>query len=115
MLLPTCNVVTSQKLRLFKSNLTAVLEQLRELGYEASATKLTASHYGLPQRRCRYYIVAVRDVFAEGAAEIVQKVQGLLPKLKVNTHPDPEVHILISRSCCCSCDDIDGPWIVRIL
>lgn len=78
----------------YRSNLDAVLDQLRELGYEASATKLTSSHYGLPQRRCRYYIVAVRDVFSDRPSEIVRKIQETIPKMKVPVHPSPDVLLL---------------------
>ena len=72
---------TELNLRNFKSNLTAVVEKVKALGYAVSATKLTANSYGVPQRRCRYYIVAVRNAFAEPAEVVVQKIATLLPKL----------------------------------
>ena len=84
-------------LRNFKSNLQAVLEAVEGLGYEVSACKLMANNYGLPQRRCRYYFVAVmKDAFAEHSKAIVEKVRELLPKLAMKDHPLPDVTTLAS-------------------
>lgn len=52
------------------------LDGLRKLGYRLEEHVLTASHFGVPQRRTRLFIVAARD--------------GLkMPNMKFDTRPEP--------------------------
>ena len=62
------------QLRQRKSNLTMVLEYLKELGYSCCARKLKSSDYGLPQRRSRYYIFGFRSSvdFAQSASALAE-------------------------------------------
>ena len=62
------------QLRQHKSNLTMVLEYLKELGYSCCARKLKSSDYGLPQRRSRYYIFGFRSSvdFAQSASALAE-------------------------------------------
>ncbi|CAK9075783.1 unnamed protein product, partial [Durusdinium trenchii] len=65
--------VSAQQL---KSNLTMALDYLSEIGFACHATKLRANDYGLPQRRCRYYIFGLRIVsnLSEHARLLVEKI-----------------------------------------
>lgn len=60
-----------------KSNLSLVLELLRDMGYVAKAEKLKASEFGLPQRRTRYYIFAFRSGanFAVSADVLLEQIE----------------------------------------
>lgn len=53
-----------------------VLDYLSEIGFACHATKLRANDYGLPQRRCRYYIFGLRIVsnLSEHARLLVEKI-----------------------------------------
>jgi len=46
--------------------LNIILGQLAEIGYDATYTTYDTKYFGLPQRRRRVYIVAVRDGIPEG-------------------------------------------------
>lgn len=68
------------QLRQRKSNLTMVLEYLKELGYSCCARKLKSSDYGLPQRRSRYYIFGFRSSvdFAQSASALAELIPSRL-------------------------------------
>lgn len=65
-----------------ESNLDLVLEHMRKLGYACEAVKMRANDYGLPQRRARYYLMAVKDVFAEDASSLIPRMCQRLQHLQ---------------------------------
>lgn len=67
-----------------KSNLDVVTARLSQLGYYSHAVKLRATEFGLPQRRCRYFIIGLRDVFAQEPKNLMDGILGRLSKLHCN-------------------------------
>ena len=70
------------------------MQQIREANYDVKAYKLDAFSYGLPQRRRRVYIIAVRLTTLNKLAvdffknfEACMEVMQMLP-------PPPETHLL---------------------
>jgi len=53
--------------QLLGRGLNIVLQDLAEIGYDATWTTIDTQYVGLPQRRRRVYILAVRDGIPEGA------------------------------------------------
>lgn len=51
---------------LLSRGLNVILQDLAEIGYDATWTMLDTQFFGLPQRRRRVYILAVRDGIPEG-------------------------------------------------
>jgi site-specific DNA-cytosine methylase len=51
---------------LLSRGLDIILQDLAEIGYDATWTMLDSQYFGVPQRRRRVYIVAVRDGIPEG-------------------------------------------------
>ena len=51
---------------LLSRGLDIILQDLAEIGYDATWTMLDSQYFGLPQRRRRVYILAVRDGIPEG-------------------------------------------------
>jgi len=51
---------------LLSRGLDVILKDLAEIGYDATWTMLDSQYFGLPQRRRRVYILAVRDGIPEG-------------------------------------------------
>jgi len=51
---------------LLSRGLNIILQDLAEIGYDATWTMLDTQYFGLPQRRRRVYILAVRDGIPEG-------------------------------------------------
>lgn len=96
--------VISVRARSVRSNLNLVCEHLGHIGYSVSAHKLKASEYGVPQRRCRFYLVCfLRDsdssIFAEPMDTIHQKIEQRLEWLKC-TSKLPARHSAFSQGHC---------------
>lgn len=52
---------------LLSRGLNVILEDLAKIGYDATWTMCDSQYFGVPQRRRRVYILAVRDGIPEGA------------------------------------------------
>jgi|TARA_R110000796_G_C14532088_1_gene431988 site-specific DNA-cytosine methylase len=52
---------------LLSRGLNVILQDLAEIGYDATWTMCDSQYFGVPQRRRRVYILAVRDGIPEGA------------------------------------------------
>lgn len=76
---------------LLSRGLDIILQDLAEIGYDATWTMLDSQHFGIPQRRRRVYILAVRDGIPEGT-DIFRFVERSDPSVKQKT-----LHIENSR------------------
>ena len=72
-----------------ESNLRLVMDAVEEKGYKCCAHKLKASDYGVPQRRLRYYIIGIRDNFADDPGNILRNVGENVARLKVTLENSP--------------------------
>lgn len=71
-----------------RTNLSLVLQHLSEIGYECSSHRLRACEYGVPQRRCRYYIIGLlrtADIFAEPMQEMHGNISRRIGWLKTSS------------------------------
>lgn len=59
-----------------------MVKNLEDLQYHVTAHKLRANEFGLPQRRTRYYIIALKDIFAESPTNILQRISRSLACLR---------------------------------
>ncbi len=68
-----------------RSNLQVVLDQLRERGYATRVETLLAMHQGLPQRRKRKYILALKPQpdHAVSTEEMLQRACDLITSIKL--------------------------------
>ncbi|CAK9054667.1 Modification methylase MspI (M.MspI) (Cytosine-specific methyltransferase MspI) [Durusdinium trenchii] len=83
------------------TNLDIVLNDLRDLGYEAEAIRLETTKFGLPQRRVRYYFIAIlkqdgmmptADARLRTSINVLKELEFVLPGMEDflldNDHPD---------------------------
>lgn len=76
---------------LLSRGLNIILQDLAEIGYDATWTMLDSQYFGIPQRRRRVYILAVRDGIPEGT-DIFRFIERSDPSVKQKT-----LHIENSR------------------